>query len=409
MTAIPHDRRAAAAPMADAIDLDATAEFPALRLEDFAADGATAGVEFAAGAPPTPGGELLRRESAESAQIVVRHGHVLGSARASPAAPIRGTAAPDSTAFGALKVAMQDAQLTPASGGVDARAVIAAREAMPAAHAAKGRERAATASACAVPTVQPAAAEPELAAARHSEAALSRSAPAELDPAAVTTLRRQLRDAEARATRYFEQLSSREWQRGVWEGIWQDLDAQLDASRAAAALAERRCTALAAEVAELNRALATRDATIVDLQAAGAAQIAALRAQVESGAERERQGRAQLDAALSAAARATLENASRIAELEATCAAAAQTLQEQLARAERASAQLAQHERQAADLSRKIRYLETELEAARRSAAAASAAACEAIAQLTTRTERLAAADRATADQPAQRTVSGAD
>ena len=391
MTAAPQYRAPRADIPLEAADPDATAEFPAIRLEDLEAAALASGIELVGNLSTDTRGEALADA---------------GSGPTGPAARPRPAVAAGSPELPSAEHRSDHAEARLGDAGTTGSEAQERAEG----HgdepgSAPPANPAHTADADGAAAVAPhgtsedhseldAAPRPTGATARAVERELALGEAPQPDARLVTALRSQLRETEARAATYFEALSSREWRRGIWEALWRDLDAEIDASRAAAAEFERKSAASAAEVAALKDALAARDAAIRALRAAAAEETAALRTEIERAAARDREQRAQYEAALSSAENAAGRQTARVIELESTFASAATALQAQLERAEHASARVTEHESRAKDFARRLRHLERELEAARVSAAAANAAARDAIAELAAQQERRAPADR---------------
>ena len=197
------------------------------------------------------------------------------------------------------------------------------------------------------------------------------SSPAEADLAA------QLREAQARCTRYLEALQSREWQRGVFEERVRALEDELEPLRRAVQDFEPERARLRATVESLTGQLAAQ----VAAAAAAAPPAVSADSANDGGAARAHTAarEAELDVervARLAAERGTRagdalreEQLARITELEAFVVSVSRALQAQTEAAHAANAQIATHERAAADLRARISQLEASLLAAQRSAA----------------------------------------
>jgi chromosome segregation ATPase len=198
-------------------------------------------------------------------------------------------------------------------------------------------------------------------------------------PAAVPVeadLAAQLRDAQARCTRYLEALQSREWQRGVFEERVRALEDELEPLRRAAQEFEPELARLTASVEALTGRLA---AQVAVAQAAapppdaadGAYESGAWRANAaarEAELEVERAARFAAERATRISEAAREQQVARITELEAFVVSVNRALQAQTETVNGANERVAGHERVAAELRARISQLEESVLAAQHSA-----------------------------------------
>jgi chromosome segregation ATPase len=137
----------------------------------------------------------------------------------------------------------------------------------------------------------------ELQATRSSVTSLSTKS--ERSASELTSLRFELNAVQSQAAVYLEQLRSREWRLGFNTNMFRELDAEVGAARAGRDSLQDERDQLRRQLAHAESKLSIRDATIAELQATLASNVASHNAVAQAAEQHERQ-RAELTARIAA-------------------------------------------------------------------------------------------------------------